>query len=522
MSLYSTVPQVSIKIDDTELSSEIIQTIQFIRVTQLLSAPSQCEILLPEAHPDFASTALLQIGNSINITTDNPKYDLFSGQITKIDYQYDAALKPLISIRAYDRLHQLRKRQPVRSHIQVNLNQLAQELTQDLGLSIEGGDTTPTISSLIQYKQSDLQLLSELGECYGQYFFLKNDNLLFRSLKSTETTEQLTLGENLLEIRFSTNAETVTEAVTTTGWNPQHCSTHSSTAQNSELKDNALVNSSDFNTNAQRILVDAEAQNDIQAEAISQKELDRHLAQQLTLWGVVDGNPELTPGKTVEIFGVAEPLTGSYVLTEVSHTIDTVKGFISEINTTPPIIEKTKAAKNATIGIVSQVNDPEQLGRVKVNLPTYNNIETEWLEVLTSGAGSNKGQLALPDIGDTVLLLIVNGEPSQSIVLGGLYGDNELPESMIVDGSVKRYITQTAGKQRILLDDSDSSIRLETESGHRIEMSPKEIKLSHNNGNFVSLSNDNLTIHSETDLNIQAPGSAITFRGKTIDFEEAK
>ncbi len=523
MSIYSVVPHVTIKIDDLELSSEIVQTIQAIRVNQILSAPSQCEILLPEAHEIFSIEALSNVGSLIYIKIENHNPALFYGQITAIDYVYDTSQRPLISIRAYDLLHQLRKRQPVRSHVQINLHQLAQEFTQDLGIEVQGGDTTPVVPRLIQYKQSDLQLLHEFGESYGQYFFLNMHRLLITSLEGVESNESLTLGKNLLEARFSINAETVTESVTATGWNSQRTTPHVRTAKASDIavNPNIFIDPSDFGTDGQRTLVDHNVQDENQAEIVAQKELDRHIMQQITLWGVAEGNPVLTPGLVVQVSGVASSLEGRYVLTEVTHSIDPIKGYISEINTTPPVIEKTKQIKNATVGIVSQVDDPDNLGRIKVNLPTYNNIETEWLEVLTPGAGSNKGQLILPDVGDNVLLLILNGEPAQSIVMGGIYGEKDLPCPVVKEGAVKRFVTQTAGNQRILLDDTEVSIRIETQNGHSISMTPEEISITRDNGSFITLTDDCMTIHSETNLEIEAPGSSITFRGKEIDFERA-
>jgi len=523
MKPFSVVPHITIKVDGSEISSELIQTIHAIRINQILSAPSQCEIEVPEAHQQISTEILSKIGSLIEIKIDQYDSALFYGQITAVELAYNASSKPFISIRAYDLLHQLRKRQPIRTHNQVNLHQLAHDITHDMAITVKGGESTPTIPSLYQYRQSDLQILHEFGESYGQYFFLNNKELQFFPLSGTSKKESLKLGDNLLEVQFSINAETVTDSVTASGWNTQHATSHSMTAQqfDSVINNDFQLNSSDFSSDGKRTFVDHNIQNDQQAEIIAQKELDRHMVQQLTLWGVAEGNPFLTPGSAVQVVGVSANLEGKYVLTEVRHSIDPVKGYISEINTSPPRIEKTKQNKNAMIGIVSQVNDPDNLARIKVTLPTYNNIETEWLEVLSLGAGSNKGQLILPDVGDTVLLLNINNEPSQAIVLGGVFGENDLPKSVVENGIVKRFITKTAGNQKIYLDDEEASIKIETQTGHNIKLKPGKISIVHNNGSSITLSENNMTIHSETNLNIEAPGRSITFRGRKIDFEEA-
>lgn len=522
MNNYSTVPQVTIEIDGTILANEIIQTIREIRVKQLLSAPTQCEILVPGAHEKLSAEILSKVGSFIHIKIGQLKDSLFYGQITAVEYLYNASVYPLIAIRSYDLLHQLRKRQPVRIHVHVNLQQLAQELTLDLGLKVEGGNTAPITSRLFQYNQSDLQLLYDLGESYGHYLFLNKDCLQITTLEGIETNQSLILGDNLFEARFSVNAETVTESMTVTGWNLQRTTSHTKTVQTSDVGINThyVLDSSDFGTNGQRTLVDCSVQDENQAEAAAQKELGKRMRRQVTLWGVVEGNPDLMPGAAVQVMGVATSLEGQYVLTEVNHSIDPDKGFISQISTTPPAPADNKVIKNATIGIVSQVNDLDNIGRIKAVLPTYNNIETDWLEVLSLGAGSNKGQLILPDVGDNVLLLIVNGELAQSIVLGGLYGDKDLPAQVVKNGAIMKFVTQTPGSQSISLDDSEDTIRVETKNGHRINITPEEINIARNNGSFITLTDKLTSIHSESDLVIEAPGNSITFCGRKIDFEE--
>lgn len=523
MNSVSVVPHVEITVDGVVLSAEIVQTIKAIQVKQILSMPSQCEIQIPEAGQEFLSEVCAKVGSLIQINIENKNKPLFYGQITAVDLVYAASVRPLVSIRAYDLLHQLRKRQPVRTHVQVNLNQLAEDLTKDLEIEVLGGESTPQIPRLFQYNQSDLHFLHEISEQYGQYFFLNENSLQITTLKGIKGDEILTLGKNLFEARFSVNAESITKSVSTTGWDMQRTVHHKSTAVEPEIAINNQIHieAVDFATDGQRTLVDNNIQSDNQAEVVAQKVLDRHTVQQTTLWGVAEGSPFLTPGSSIAVLGIATALEGDYVLTEVTHTLDNEKGYISEFKTSPPSLSNPNQNKNSTIGVVSQVDDPENMARVKVTLPTYNNIETEWLEVLSAGAGANKGQLVLPDIGDHVLLLMINGEPAQSIILGGVYGEKELPISVVEEGVVKRYATRTAGNQQIFMDDAEVSIKIATATGHNISLKPEEISITHNNGSFITLSENNMTILSETNLDIEAPGRTITFRGKKIDFEEA-
>ncbi len=523
--MYSTVPLIAIEINGTTLAAEIIQTVHEIRIKQMLSAPSQCEIILQEAHDSLSADALSRIGATLHLQIGHQKQSLFYGQITAVEQHYTASIRPLIHIRAYDLLHRLRKHQPVRTHVKVDFYQLAEELTHDLGITIPEKESTPVTPRLVQYRQSDLELLSELGRSYGLYFFLDKHDLRITRLDGYETDAHLTLGRNLFEARFSVNTDTAVQSVSATGWNLQRTVAHAKDAHTAQTQTprHDYIDTASFSTDGQRTIVDYNCQNDQLAEIAAQNELDRRVAQQVTLWGIAEGDPNLTPGAAVQVSGAASPLEGRYVLTEICHSISPDKGFISEVNTAVPVFTATPAqtSRNATVGVVSQVDDPDNLGRIKVSLPTYNYIETDWLEVLIPGAGADKGQLMLPDVGDTVLLLFINEEAAQPIVLGGLYGEQPLPHPAVDQGAVKRFVTQTAGKQRFLLDDTDNSIRIETQSGHCISMTPAAIGITRNNGSSVTLTDDRMTLHSKTNLTIEAPGNSITIRGKRIDFEEA-
>ena len=53
---------------------------------------------------------------------------LFTGQITAVEFDYSTSGGYRVFVRGYDLLHQLRKRQPVRAHVQMNLLELARTL----------------------------------------------------------------------------------------------------------------------------------------------------------------------------------------------------------------------------------------------------------------------------------------------------------------------------------------------------------------------------------------------------------
>jgi uncharacterized protein involved in type VI secretion and phage assembly len=169
--------------------------------------------------------------------------------------------------------------------------------------------------------------------------------------------------------------------------------------------------------------------------------------------------------------------------------------------------------------LVTRVDDPESLGRVRVSFPNFEDVESNWLEVLIPGAGSKKGLVALPDVGDRVLLLTAADDPGQAIVLGGLFGEEGPPDAGVEGGAVKRYTFVTPGGQRLQLDDAKRRARVQSSSGHYLELTPGGARLVASSGSYVELADKTVRIHAEADLEIEAPGKAVTIRGQSIDFQ---
>ena len=102
------------------------------------------------------------------------------------------------------------------------------------------------------------------------------------------------------------------------------------------------------------------------------------------------------------------------------------------------------------------------------------------------------------------------------------YGTTPPPDAGVNDGAIRRYNIQTPGGQRISLDDDENSVRINTGEDTFIEFSPGTARLENSGGSFVELSGNQLVIHAEVDLQIEAPGKSIVIRGKSIDFESAQ
>jgi phage protein D/phage baseplate assembly protein gpV len=430
---------------------------------------------------------------------------LFRGQITAVEHVYNDPLHDrIVYVRAYDALQQLRRRTRTRVHVDVGLGDLARELINGTGLTLDEPVTSPHWPYLIQDEQSDLALLVELAERCGLYLELHDHLLSFITLAGAGDPVKLRRGETLRTLSITINAERDCPAIVARGWNTAIAAMYEARVDVPRYQRNsiALADRWDY-AGGEREIDNTTGLDEVHTTGLAQAELERQSGSLAVLSGVAEGDPQLRPGTIIQVEGIAEGLVGAYTLTSVTHLIDARDGYRTEINSRPPEPTPRRRGTATAPAIITQVDDPQQLGRVRAKLPTYGNIETDWLAVVTQAAGRGKGVIALPDVGDTVLLLLANEDPGQALVLGGLYSsDVHPPDSGIVAGEVRRFTFLTAGGQSVVLDEQESRVRIENGAGSYAEFLPKQ-----------------LIVHAAADLVLEAPGHSITLRGKRIDFE---
>jgi phage protein D len=496
---------VELSVNGTVLLSEDIRGLSELRVEQRLSLPAQCELTFAALRGD--GTLPLVVGDTLTVTPVGAAMALFSGDVTALHYSYESARGRVLRVRAYDRLHRLRKRQPVRAHVEVTPAALAHELAADIDVTAETHADGPPQRRVLQYRHNDLELMQEVAERCGQYFALHDGVLHLFTLEGFGEPVELRLGDGLLEARCEINGDPACRSVAAVGWDPHRVEQHQGRAERARSGRTASASADPgvFGADGAVNLMGVVVQDARQAEALAQGALDRRIAGEVALAGAADGDPALHPGACVTIEGLEAEHVGTYVLTAVTHQLDAQRGFISRFTSEPPPPHARTPGAGAALGVVCRIDDPEHIGRVKVELPGLGGLESDWLEVMSVGAGAGKGLMALPDVGDQVLVLAIDGDPGRGVVIGGLYGAGGWPDSGIESDAVRRFTLKTPGGQRVLLNDHGELIRMENQHGSFIEFGPERV-----------------TVHAEgTGLTIEAPGQPLVIRAKSVDFEEA-
>jgi phage protein D/phage baseplate assembly protein gpV len=510
MTAVHDLPRLRVTLGGAALGGAHVDALRRLRVVQALSAPAQCELVFQAPDERLAGEGIAP-GTKLTIEVEGHATPLFAGEVTAVEHVYTAARWLEIRVRAYDPLHRLQKRQTARAMSDVDAAAVAREVLADAGIdaSVEAAGAAVVWPSLLQHDQTDFELLREVCERTGLYFVLRQGTLHLLTLEGVGGGErpELALGGGLLEATFELNAAPTCRRVVARGWDPARVLALEAKAEapRSGRAAPARVALADVGGADERLVGSWTGASEEHAQLFAQAELDRAVAGELTLRGTAQGAPALRPGAAVEITGVADRLAGTYVLTEVVHTIDPDTGYLAAISTCPPPPRaRGGGAMAMALGEVSTADDPEGLGRVRVRLPAFGGIETGWLQVLGVGAGAKKGLSILPDTDDHVLVALVRGDLGQAIVLGGLYGDAN-PDPGVEDGGVRRFSLQTAGGQRIFFDDKRRTLQISDAAGSHLQIGPEGVAL-----------------HSKVPLTIEAPGNRLVLRASAIDFERVK
>lgn len=123
------------------------------------------------------------------------------------------------------------------------------------------------------------------------------------------------------------------------------------------------------------------------------------------------------------------------------------------------------------IAIVTNNQDPENMGRVKLKFPwRKGNDESHWARMATLMAGKDRGFFFLPEVGDEVLVAFEMGNIDHPYVIGALWNGKDSPPETNKDGKNNiRKIKSRSGHELIFDDEKGhGKVTLQTKSGHRI------------------------------------------------------
>ena len=161
------------------------------------------------------------------------------------------------------------------------------------------------------------------------------------------------------------------------------------------------------------------------------------------------------------------------------------------------------------VGIVRDIRDPENLGRVKVDFPWMgeaseavaigseeDRAHSYWARIATLMAGSGRGTFIVPEVGDEVLVAFEHGELDRPYILGMLWNaDDQPPEKMDADGNNDIRALYSRSGHVITLNDSDDNPAISI------------VDNTGNNSITIDSANNAMAIRVEGDFSLEVKGN---------------
>lgn len=412
-------------------------------------------------------------------------------------------------------------------NLPVNMGIIAKEMIKkglgnDFDININTNDSSQILYSS-QYDETHYNYLARMAEAYGEQFFYDGYILHFGKLPPPNSPIKLIYGSNVTEVR------TELKAVHT---KPQFYGYNSSKNEKltsgvtpikhlGDLAKTAYENNDSIYKTAALKVAPIKAATHLDVE-YSQKSASGSKGIEVFITSGLTTEPFLYPGCVADIeirvrdSNKTEHFT-TLMITETTHEVDT-RGYytgtfkaIAEgtgFMPTPDFIIPTAQPQIATV--ISNT-DPDGQGRVSVRFDWQLNDTTDFIRVMSPDAGGtdqinqNRGYVAIPEVGDQVMVNFQHGHPDRPFVMGGMFhGGTGL------GGGVNNHLRsiQTKSGIKILLNDDEGSVNIIDPSGNTYLMDGQ--------GNIILTAPKNMTFNAGESVTINAGQNITSSAGQNI------
>lgn len=526
----------TISLDGSELSASWQAALIEVRCDLQLAQPGRIALRLLDPGYALLDAGKVGLGTALTVTIPGASSPLIEGEVTEVGCEQREGEQPELIVVAHDLSHRLARMTAVGTYLNSTVEQVVSQLAQIANLTPDISGASQQVDYLLQV-DTNLGLIDELASRTGCDWWVGGKTLHFAT-PAKGTSVKLSLGSTLRS--FSARATGYhADSFVVDGWNRDQQQTvtgESSEATKAVLASSQLseiaTKTSDAFGKATVVTSSVGARTQSEAKMLSQSLLDHQLASSVEAWGVADASVALQLTDVVEVAN-AGPLSGDYPVTALEFSYRPHRGSLMRFRCGDrrrgSVLGQGKGGGDRhrsivshpglIVGLVTNINDPNNQGRVKVRFPGLSsNDESDWARLAGIGGGDNRGSVFVPEVNDEVLVGFEGGDTRLPVVIGGLYGSQSvIPTPDVSDGKVQaRQIQSRLGHYFKFLDGTTSATQA------------IELVLAGGN-NLIHLGKDKLAVQvpSGTPIDIVAGSSnitvagsgAITIKGSSISIE---
>ncbi|MEH2179272.1 VgrG-related protein [Nostoc sp.] len=561
-SLYLSEP--TIQIEGLSDSSELMKDLLQITIEESLHLPAMFTLVVHNSYipasdrqqnKPWRYEQVFKIGKKVKLgfsesTTldqnfkDNKEKILIEGEITGLEVHFNEKSQADIIVRGYDISHRLHRGRYNRAFSNQRDSDIVKKIAKEVGIKLGNIDLSGEVHKYVfQENQTNMEFLRERAARIGFELFMTDGKMNFCKPKAQGALPLKWLIDiNKFSTRVTSAEQVSSVEVRAWDYTKKKLITQTAKKENQTTQTGNKLGTSTSTAfpnlkSQEMIVVDKPVASAKQAKTMAQALCDELGGEFVYADAKAEGNPEIRPGRVVTLQGMGDRYSGKYYVTETRHffsqrvykTDFSVRGLRSgDLFTTLSPEKRLQPSETLLVGIVTDNQDPEALGRVKVKFPTLTEKDTsDWARVVALGAGKNRGFDCLPEIDDEVLVGFEHGDIHRPYVIGGVWNGKDAPPEKVRDSVTKRgvrlrtFATRVGHTLQFIDEDkltSKTGIRIETKYGHTIYLndSQRRILIKTRGGHTIEMDDiaRSISVQSKGNLSLDAVGNIdISARG---------
>ncbi len=472
---------ISVSIGGEALAHSLLAAVE---VRQKLNQHGWCQVVCRQTEDErLAIESYLGQGLTITADTeDDGQVTVFDGFILNVALKYEIYGSYTARIEAVTRSYKMDLTERKAYYLEKTLTDIANQLAGNAGLQavVEGPDMRPL--NYVQYGETDFSFVNRLADDYGCW--------LRPTAEGIEIKDQFGDTVDLsLRDEFGLKEFTTRGALAAAFFNGSHYHHHKMKSQSFQkvkddppffgpigpLVDAVKGQSADLppgfvHQRSRVVTLD-------DYEKLLKKESVRSIGSSITAEGI-SSQPKLCPGNKVQISGMLDA-EGLYGITAVTHTW-TPKGYANTFECTPwqkytnPDPPPLRRWHGLVPARVVEHNDPKKMGRIRIQYFWQEDGPAYWARMVTPHAGSDRGFMFMPEVGDEVVVGFEDGDPERPIIIGCLWnGVDQAPrfdfaKDDIAPNDVKRIVTKSGNRLQMVDTPGKESVTLSTPNSVKV------------------------------------------------------
>ena len=513
-----------VRVGGQKLDDKIGQTLVEARIQENLRLPDACLLRFSDPGLKNIDTFPLKIGSEIEVLLSAVEgtslSSIFKGVIVSLEPEFDKGTT--LGFRAYDGSHTLNQTKRADTYQNMTAGDIARKVGQRAGVDEGTIDSAgPAYDFIQQNNETDWEFLWKLAQRIDFEVLVIDHKLYFRKAGPPAGTQDITVKwpDQLINFRPRVTGVQQVDQVTVRARDISRNQPFEATESVPQPVSTIGIKRSDASAAVKGgtlVVADRPVTSQQEAEDLAKAYANHLAAGYLEAEGVAKGNPLIKAGSKIKIDGVGTSFGGTYVVSSCTHLYQGTHGYktifsIAGRSARSLVDLMTPKGKrgwgnSVVLGTVTNNNDPDKLGRVRVSYPALGqDAESSWARVAAPNAGKARGLLMVPQVGDEVVVGFEHDDVHMPYVLGSLWNGTAEPgdDLAILDGSFSLQSDkqiQMHAKDVIVIK-SDKDLTIETQG--KVEQKSQSDMSLKPSGSMTIDGSQTVTIKGGTSISIE-------------------